>query len=107
MSVAQFPSYHPSFYRRGRLVLLTLVVLGLMSFAAVGEMAGQCRTEQTCIEASNAGSCIEGSVPGSVIRATETTRCELTAGGWLRIALSQQAADILRRLGVPISYIGS
>lgn len=103
MSVAQFPPYYPSLYRRARLALLILVLLGL-SFAAVWDMEEQCRAEQTCIEASTAGSCIEGSVPGSVILATETTRCELTAWGWVRIALSQQAADILRRFGIPVSY---
>ena len=106
MSIAT-ASYSPRQYRRVQLALLILGLLGLMTFVAVRDTAGQCRVEQTCLEASNAGSCLEGSVPGSVLLAKETTRCELTVGGWLRVALSEQVVDILRRLGVPVSYIGS
>jgi len=101
MSIAVSNSYSPRLYRRARLGLLILALLGLMIFAAVQDMAGQCRTENPCL--ADRDGCI-GDASGA-LGVGKTTRCELTVAGWLRIGLSEQAADILRRLGVPVSYI--
>ena len=101
MSIAT-ASYSPRQYRRARLGILILALLGLMSFVAVRDMAGKCRTEQACIGAEGGG-CIGAEGGGFVAAEGKTMRCELTAWGWLRIALSEQAADILRRFGIPVS----
>ena len=106
MSVAQFPSYYPSLYRRAWLGILILAVLGLMRFAAVRDMAGECRTEQACLGLEKGG-CLGLEGGGVLLLNEKTTRCELTAGDWLRITMSEQVANILRRLGVPVSYMGS
>jgi hypothetical protein len=100
MSVAHYPSYSPRLYRRARLGILIVALLGLMSFTAVRDMAGQCRTTDECV--TGGGGCLTG---GGSIFGRKITRCELTVGEWLRIALSEQAAVILRRFGVPVSHM--
>jgi hypothetical protein len=104
MSVAIERLYSLRLYGRARLGIVILTLLGLMTFTAVRDMAGQYRTEQGCV-ARNNGGCIGRNGGGVVALNKKTTSCELTVGGWLRLALSQQAADMLRRLGVPVSYI--
>lgn len=102
MSVAQFPLYYPSLYRRARLGLILVLLLGLLSL--VSAMSGQCRTEQACLGLEKGG-CLGLNGGGVLLLHEKTTRCELTAGDWLRIAISEQVADILRRFGIPVSYI--
>lgn len=102
MSVAQYPSYAPRLYRRARVSILILVLLGVLSFAAVRDMTGQCRTTDEYF--TGGGKILTG---GGQILTTgrKVTQCELTAGGWLRIAVSEQAADIFREFGIPVSYM--
>jgi hypothetical protein len=101
MSLITGTAYSPRLYKRSRVAVLILVLLGVMSFAAVRNMAGQCRTEYQCL--GDSGGCLGDA--GGVLAVGETTRCELTLGGWLRIALSKQMADTLRRFGLPVSYM--
>ena len=94
MSVADYPFYQPRLYRRARLGLLILALLGLMGFAAVQDMARQCRTEQGCL-ALEKGGCLGLNGGGVLILYAKTTRCDLTGWG-LRVALPEWAAGILR-----------
>lgn len=89
MSISASDSYSPRFYRYVRLTLLVLVLLGLR-FAAVQDMAGKCVTENQCL-ADRAG-CL-GDASGILLN-QKTTHCELTAGGWLRVALSEYPAPV-------------
>lgn len=91
MSVVAGTAYPPSRCKLGQVAVLILALLGLISFAAVRDMAGQCRIG--CL--ADSGGCL-GDASG-VLQDGKTTRCELAAGGWLRIALSEQSADTLRR----------
>jgi hypothetical protein len=102
MSVAHYPSYLPRQYRRARLGILILVLLGLMSFVAVRDMAGQCRITDEYLTGGGKLLTEGGQL---LVTGRKITRCELTVGGWLRIAISEQVADILRRFGIPVSYI--
>ena len=105
MSIATASDLNPRLSRRVRLGLI-LALLGLLTFAAVRDMAGQCRTEDDCLAVGN-GSCMAvGGGEGVVLTGSHTTRCELTGWG-LRVELSQTAVAILRQLGVPVSYMGS
>jgi hypothetical protein len=106
MSISANVSYSPGRYRRARLGILIMALLGLLSLAAVREMAGECRTEQACIGLENGG-CLGAEGGGFIAANGKTTRCALTAGGWLRLELSEQTVDTLRRLGSPISTSSS
>jgi hypothetical protein len=90
-------------YERGHLALLLFALLGLLTFAAVREMAGQCRTEANCLAVGNG--CLAVSKGLALAAGGQTARCELTAWGWLRLAVSERTAEILREVGIPISHI--
>jgi hypothetical protein len=102
MSVVHRPLYAPRLYSRAWRDILILALVGLVSFAAVRELSGQCRTTDEHL--TGGGQLLTGSGQ-PLVTGRKITRCELTAAGWLRIGLSEQAADILRRFGVPVSYI--
>ena len=51
------PLYSPRRYRRARISVFILALLGLMTFAAVGVMTGQCRTHDNCL-LINEGNCL-------------------------------------------------
>ena len=65
MSVAHHSVYSPRLYRRAQLSTLILALLGVMTFTAVRELAGQCRTEYGCL-ATSPGSCL-ATGPGLVL----------------------------------------
>jgi hypothetical protein len=104
MSVATDTWYSPRRYSRARLVILVLALLGLMTFTAVQELAGQCRTGPQYL-LTDSGAYLLTDKGAFLVTDKKITRCELTGWGWLRIALSEQTADILRRFGIPFSYI--
>jgi hypothetical protein len=97
--------YRPRLYKRGRVAVLILVMLGLLSLAAVRGMAGNCLTEYGCLATGINGSCLPLGNGFVLANGRSTTHCELTAWGWLRIALSEQAAEMLQKLGIPVSYM--
>lgn len=99
MSVVAGAAYPPRLYKRGPMAVLIILALLGMSIAAVRNM--QCRAEDQCI--ADSGGCL-GDARGALGDGPKTTRCELTGWGRLRIELSETAVDVLRRLGVPISY---
>ena len=49
MSFVDDAASPPRLYKRGRVAVLILALLGLMSFAVVRDMAGQCDTETKCL----------------------------------------------------------
>ena len=97
MAVVTVPGYAPRTYRQRTLLLLVLALFGLMTFAAVGQMTGQCRTEKDCLAADN-GNCLLTDNGERLLTGTETTQCELRGWG-LRIELSERAANMVRALG--------
>ncbi len=93
-------SYSPRLYRRARLGILILALLGLLSFAAVRDMAGQCRTTDEYL--TGGGQLLTGGGQ-LLVTGKKTTRCELSGWG-LRVAVPEQVADILREVGIPFAY---
>jgi hypothetical protein len=92
----------PRLYNRGRVALLILALLGLLSFAAARDITGQCRTTNEYL--TGGGKLLSG---GAQLLTTgkKITRCELTGWGWLRLAVSERTAEILCEFGIPVSYI--
>jgi hypothetical protein len=103
MAATSFPDFGPRRYRRAWVTGLVFVFLGLISLAAVGAIAGQCRTENDHLLVDT-GSRLLISPGNTLLTGTQTRRCELS--GWrLRFELSERAEAILRKLGVRFSYI--
>jgi len=104
MSVAHHPLYAPRLYRRVRLGILILVLFGSMSFAAVRAMTLDCRNENQRLLLYGGGGCLALQGGGCLLLNGQQQQCELAAGD-LRMAVSERAAAILRKLGVPSFYM--
>jgi hypothetical protein len=86
-----------------RVPIAVAAVLVLLSLAAVCDMTGQCRTVNQRL-LLNSGGCIALNQGGCLLLNEQRQRCELVVGD-ARIALSETAAAIMRKLRVPFFFM--
>jgi hypothetical protein len=99
MTIVAGPLYSPRRYRRARVAVFILTLLGLMTFAAVRGMTVQCRTHDDCLLVNEGGCLLLSGKPGDVLLiGTQTRRCDVSGWG-VQVELSERAEAILRKLG--------
>ena len=64
-------------YRRAKIALLVLAVVGLISFAVAAKLPERCQFHQDCLDS---GSCLEVAPGSPLLTGTVSRRCEVVAG---------------------------